>query len=69
MSAQREAQNIARRNLPQGDALERNVASRRRRGTVYRYLLLSSVLVGLLALGTLLYDVIDQAIGLTAWEY
>jgi phosphate transport system permease protein len=27
------------------------------------------VLIALLALGTLLYDVVDQAIGLTAWEY
>ncbi len=60
---------VAKRNLPQGDALKHNIDSRRRRGTIYRTVLISSVVIALLALGALIYDFADQAFGLTAWEY
>jgi len=63
------ATNVAKRNLPQGDALKRDVESRRRRGTIYRMVLLSSVVIALLALSALIYEFVDQAFGLTAWEY
>jgi phosphate transport system permease protein len=55
--------------LPRDQELKRNISGRRTRGTVYRILLLSSVVIALLALGALIYDIVDQAYGLTAWEY
>lgn len=64
-----ETRTAAPRGLPQGAALKKNVTGRRQRGTVYRALLFSSVIVALLALGALIYDIADQAFGYTAWEY
>lgn len=66
---EQEARTGVRRRLPQGAALKKNINGRRRRGTLYRALLFSSVIVAMIALGALLYDIADQAFGLTAWEY
>ncbi len=55
--------------LPSGETLRRNAAQRRRRGSLYRWFLFSSVIVALLALSMLLYNIINEAVGLVALEY
>lgn len=55
--------------LPSGDALTRNIASRRRSGTVWRWLLLMSLVVALVSLALLLYNIVDRAFGYVALEY
>ncbi len=52
--------------LPEGSDIPRNIALRRRQGLVWRLLFLSSLLIGLLALATLLYTVVDDAFGYIA---
>jgi phosphate transport system permease protein len=56
-------------NLPADDALKRNIVSRRRWGAVYRWLLLSSVIIALLMLATLAYNVANSAFGYAVLEY
>ncbi|HEX6291369.1 MAG TPA: phosphate ABC transporter permease PstA [Herpetosiphonaceae bacterium] len=56
-------------NLPFGDALQRNIAVRRRIGSIWRRLLLLSLIVALTALGLLLYNIVDRAFGYVALEY
>ena len=58
-----------RRGLPTGEALQQNIRSRRRTGTIWRRLFLASLVLALLALGALLYKVIDDAFGYVALEY
>ncbi len=58
-----------RRGLPTGEALQQNIRSRRRTGTIWRRLFLASLVIALLALGALLYKVIDDAFGYVALEY
>jgi phosphate transport system permease protein len=55
--------------LPVGDALRRNIAARRRTGSIWRGLLLLSLVVALTALALLLYNVVDRAFGYVALEY
>lgn len=62
-------QPITREKLPKGDALKQNVNARRRSGTIYRWLLLSSVVIALTMLSLLLYNVADSAFGYVVLEY
>jgi phosphate transport system permease protein len=55
--------------LPSGDALNRNIAARRRSGTIWRRILLLSLVVALTALALLLYNIVDRAFGYVALEY
>lgn len=55
--------------LPVGADLVANITSRRRFGTVWRQLFLVSLTVALLALGLLLYKIVDSAFGYVALEY
>lgn len=68
MSAERGAERT-HRNLPSGEALHRNIAARRRNGTIYRSILFSSVVIALAVLGLLLYDIADDSFGIVALEY
>ncbi len=52
--------------LPTGNDIQRNIASRRRRGLVWQIVFLSSLLIGLLALLTLLYTIVDDSFGYIA---
>lgn len=56
-------------NLPEGAALDQNIASRRRRGRVGQIVLLGSLLFGILALATLLFTISDDQMGYAAYEY
>ncbi|MBC8074617.1 MAG: phosphate ABC transporter permease PstA [Chloroflexales bacterium] len=55
--------------LPEGEALERKVASRRRTGKTGEILLLCSLIFGILALATLIYTITDDQMGYAAYEY
>lgn len=55
--------------LPVGADLEANIAARRRFGTIWRRLILLSLLVALVALGLLIYKVVDSAFGYVALDY
>lgn len=55
--------------LPAGDALQANIRSRRTVGTIWRTLFLASLVLALVALGALLYKVVDDAFGYVALEY
>jgi len=55
--------------LPAGEALQANIRSRRIVGTIWRRLFLASLVLALLALGALLYKVVDDAFGYVALEY
>lgn len=52
--------------LPEGADINRNIAARRLRGKVWQTIFLSSLLIGLLALATLLYTIVDDAFGYIA---
>ena len=54
--------------LPEGDALQRHIIRRRRRGTIWRTTLLASVVIALIALSLLLYNIVNQAFGYVALE-
>lgn len=54
--------------LPTGDALQRHIISRRRRGTMYRTALFSSVVIALAMLVLLLANVANDAFGYVALE-
>jgi phosphate transport system permease protein len=60
---------LQERRLPSGEALKQNISKRRRNGTVYRWLLFSSVIIALAMLGLLLYNIANQAFGIVALEY
>ncbi len=52
--------------LPEGSDIQRNIVLRRRQGRVWQILFLSSLLIGLLALATLLYTIVDDTFGYIA---
>lgn len=60
---------VAQTNLPASGALKRNIVLRRRIGTLWRSLFLSSLILSLIALGLLLYKVVDASFGYVALEY
>jgi phosphate transport system permease protein len=55
--------------LPQGDAMQRNIVRRRRKGTIWRTIFLGSTLIGLVALAVLLFTIINDSFGLVALEF
>ncbi len=55
--------------LPTGEALKRNIAARRIRGTIMRTLYKTSVAVALIALLVLISTIVNKTIGLTAVQY
>jgi phosphate transport system permease protein len=55
--------------MPTDAALRRNVSTRRTRGTIYRRMLLLSVVIGLAVLMMLLFDVVNTSMGYTALEF
>lgn len=55
--------------LPTGTALRADIRRRRRRGLLYRWLLLASIVLALLSLTTLLLNIANDAFGLVALEY
>jgi phosphate transport system permease protein len=52
--------------IPQGEEMQRNIRSRRTVGNVWRSLFFSSLVIGVIALLTLLWTVIDDSFGLVA---
>ncbi|ABU56716.1 MULTISPECIES: phosphate ABC transporter permease PstA [Roseiflexus] len=52
--------------LPEGADINRNIAARRLRGKVWQAFFLSSLIIGLLALATLLYTIVDDSFGYIA---
>ncbi|MBC8161199.1 MAG: phosphate ABC transporter permease PstA [Roseiflexaceae bacterium] len=54
--------------LPDGEALQRNVAGRRTSGTVWRNLFLACILVALISLVLVAYNVANDAYGLVATQ-
>ncbi|MCS6842102.1 MAG: phosphate ABC transporter permease PstA [Roseiflexus sp.] len=52
--------------LPEGADINRNIAARRLRGKIWQAIFFSSLVIGLLALGTLLYTIIDDSFGYIA---
>lgn len=52
--------------LPEGADINRNIAGRRLRGKIWQGIFLSSLLIGLLALATLLYTIVDDSFGYIA---
>jgi phosphate transport system permease protein len=55
--------------LPEGDAaIRQHVAKRQKRGRAYQILLMSSLIIGIIALTTLLYDIASDSVGLVAIE-
>jgi phosphate transport system permease protein len=69
MNTPANARDTVQRSMPQGDAITRNIATRRRNGTIYRWLLLSSVVIALTMLSLLVYNVADSAFGYVVLEY
>ncbi|HWQ12828.1 MAG TPA: phosphate ABC transporter permease PstA [Roseiflexaceae bacterium] len=55
--------------FPQGEALQRTIARRRRRGTIWRWLFASSLVIGIVALATLVTTVVDSAFGYVVVQY
>jgi phosphate transport system permease protein len=62
------ARGLPRTGLPTDEALTRHVERRRRKGTLYRFGLLSSVVVALLMLILLLANIVNDAFGYVAVE-
>ncbi|MAU01855.1 MAG: hypothetical protein CL608_32360, partial [Anaerolineaceae bacterium] len=58
------SQNIT--NYPEGDALNRQITGRHRRGTTWRLLFQISTIIGIIALVALLYNITNQAFGIVA---
>jgi phosphate transport system permease protein len=52
--------------MPIGQGLRRNIRVRRQRGTLYRTLLLSSVVLALAVLAVLLFDIVNTSVGYVA---
>jgi phosphate transport system permease protein len=55
--------------LPEGETMLRNIAARRLRGMVWRVLLFGSLVIGILALVTLLYNIVNDSNGLVAIQF
>lgn len=53
-------------NYPEGSALESQISSRHRRGSVWQILFQVSTIIGIIALVALLYNITNQAFGLVA---
>lgn len=56
-------------DLPEGEALKRNVEARHVRGAVSQGLYIVSIIVALVALATLIATIADKSFGLTAVQY
>jgi phosphate transport system permease protein len=69
MSQYDELQEQPLKRLPSDDALRANINSRRQLGKLYRWILLSSIVIALLALTTLLINITNDSFGLVALEY
>ncbi len=54
--------------FPEGQELEQHIGRRRRRGGYLRLAFLSAVMVSIVALGTLLYTIINSSFGIVALE-
>lgn len=52
--------------LPEGEEMRRQVSSRQRRGKIYQIILFSSLIIGIIALVTLLFDISNDSMGLVA---
>ncbi len=52
--------------LPEGADINRNIAARRIRGAIWQAIFVSSLIIGLLALATLIYTIVDDAFGYIA---
>jgi len=52
--------------LPEGADINRNIAARRTRGAIWQAIFLSSLIIGLLALATLIYTIVDDTFGYIA---
>src|SRR5687768_6236682 len=52
--------------LPQGEALKRNTARRKLKGNIYQTIFMGAIGLALLALLSLLYNVVNEAFGLVA---
>ena len=68
-SPSRTDQTVSTGSLPQDDAMQRNIAGRRRIGAAWRIAFLSALLIGIVALATLLADVVDGAFGYVVYQY
>lgn len=67
MSADHDKQSIeSYGTLPEGEDLKQNVQGRQSIGKLWEYVLLASTIIGLLVLATLLYRIVDQAVGVVA---
>ncbi len=55
--------------MPQGQASQRNIAWRRRKGAVWRGIFLSSIIIGLVALLALMFEVVNESAGYVATVY
>jgi phosphate transport system permease protein len=65
------AQSMDQRNsptgyLPEGADINRNIAARRLRGAIWQAIFVSSLIIGLLALATLIYTIVDDTFGYIA---
>jgi phosphate transport system permease protein len=56
-------------NYPEGQSLQNSIQTRQRVGNVWQILFLVATCIGILSLVALLYNVIDSAYGLVAFEY
>lgn len=54
------------KSYPSGSELKSQIYQRHRRGTLWRTLFLASTIVGILALAALVYNIVNEAFGLTA---
>jgi len=52
--------------LPEGADINRNIAARRLRGAIWQAIFVSSLIIGLLALATLIYTIVDDTFGYIA---
>lgn len=55
--------------LPSGASMQRNIVARHTRGAIAQALFILSITVALLALGTLLWTILNKTVGLTAVQY
>src|SRR4028118_1400169 len=62
-------QELIDRNLPSDKSLKQNIDKRRRKGSAYRWLFLSSLVLGITMLLVLLLNIVNGALGYVALEY
>lgn len=55
--------------MPEGEELQKNVASRRSAGKVWQYLFFSSMIIAIVALVILMYTVVNKSFGYVAVSY